>query len=154
MSLMSLSRPLSSTLAVRRKLESQDKATDAVKPNSKMFMVDKLSRYFSGSSSALTCLKHIYVSLYCLQQHKTNIINFIYFDLWIGSDETYNQTLLFQSGSCIHCHRSMWLLPIYLFGCPNKMLSGPKEIVGTSQVVGWSAKLFQFLLEAAAGQPF
>ena len=85
MSLMSLPCPLSSTLVSKRKLESQDKATDAVKPNSKIFMVDKLSRYFNGSSSALTCLKHIYVSLYCLQQHKTNIIKFIYFDLRIGS---------------------------------------------------------------------
>ena len=84
-------------LIIRRKLESQDKATDAVKPNSKIFMVDKLSRLFSGSSSALTCLKHIYVGLYCLQQHKTNIIKFIYFDLWIGPGipNLYSQALLF-----------------------------------------------------------
>ena len=84
MSLMSLPCPLSSSLVSRRKSESQDKAADAVKENSKIFMVDKLSRYFNGSSSALTCLKHIYVGLYCLQQHKTNIIKFIYFDHWIG----------------------------------------------------------------------
>ena len=84
MSLMSLPCPLSSSFVSRRKSESQDKAADAVKENSKIFMVDKLSRYFSGISSGLTCLKHIYVGLYCLQQHKTNIIKFIYFDLWIG----------------------------------------------------------------------
>ena len=48
MPLMSLPCPLSSSLVSKRKLESQDKAADAVKENSKIFMVKKLSRYLAA----------------------------------------------------------------------------------------------------------
>ena len=48
---------------------------------------------------------------------------------------TNTGSLLIESRPCIDCHQSMRLLLIYLFGCPNKMLSWAKEVVRTSQVV-------------------
>ena len=157
MSLMSLPCPLSSTLASKRKLESQDKATDAVKPNSKIFMVDKLSRYFNGSSSALTCLKHIYVSLYCLKQHKNK--HYQIYLLW-SLDRVRHTKLIarlsyFKVGhvyiatrACDYCRYIYLVVPIRCY-------RAPKKLWGQVKWFSWSAKLFQFLSEAAAGQqPF
>ena len=58
---------------------------------------------------------------------------------------------LIESRPCIDCHQSMRLLLIYLFGCPNKMLSRAKKTCEDKSSGRRSAELFQFLSQAARG---